>query len=61
MILVKEDLCDFCGVCASVCPPDAIEVREAEIRIDQQTCSDCKLCTYVCPVETLELVDEREF
>ncbi len=54
MILVKDDMCDFCGTCVSVCPPDSIELKEAEIIIDKKTCTDCKLCVYVCPIETLE-------
>ena len=57
MILVKEDMCDFCGTCVAVCPPDSIELKEAEIIIDIKTCTDCKLCVYVCPVETLEFVE----
>ncbi len=54
MIIIKENMCDFCGACVAVCPPDAIELREAEIRIDEDTCTDCKLCVYVCPIDTLE-------
>ena len=30
MILIKENMCDFCGTCVSVCPPDSIELKEAE-------------------------------
>ncbi|HHM24209.1 MAG TPA: 4Fe-4S dicluster domain-containing protein [Bacteroidetes bacterium] len=57
MILIKEDMCDFCGVCVSVCPPDCIELKESEIKIDHDACTDCKLCVYVCPIETLEHVE----
>ncbi len=58
MIEIKEDRCDFCGTCVSVCPVDCIELRETVIKIDQNVCTDCKLCVYVCPIETLEFVDE---
>ncbi len=58
MIRIKEDRCDFCGTCVSVCPVDCIELREAVIKIDEKTCTNCKLCVYVCPIETLEFVDE---
>jgi len=54
MIVIDKERCDFCGTCVAVCPPDAIELREADIRIDEATCTNCKLCVYVCPVETLE-------
>lgn len=57
MILVKDDMCDYCGTCVAVCPPDSIELRESEIIIDNKTCTDCKLCVYVCPVETLEYAE----
>lgn len=58
MIRIKEDRCDFCGTCVSVCPADCIELREAVIKIDEKSCTNCKLCVYVCPIETLEFVDE---
>ena len=54
MILIHSERCDFCGTCVAVCPPDAIELLEAEIRIDEATCTNCKLCVTVCPVATLE-------
>lgn len=57
MIQIREDVCDFCGACVAVCPPDAIELREAEIRIDEDLCTDCKLCVYVCPIDTLEYAE----
>ena len=53
MINIKEYRCDFCTACVTVCPPDCIEVREASIKIDNDTCIDCNLCTYVCPIEVL--------
>lgn len=57
MIQIREAICDFCGACVSVCPPDAIELREAEIRIEEDLCTDCKLCVYVCPIDTLEYAE----
>ena len=52
MIKIKENRCDFCSACISVCPPDSIEVRESSIKIDD-TCIDCDLCVYICPIEVL--------
>ena len=54
MINIREDLCDYCGACISVCPVDCIEVREYSIKIDDILCIDCDLCVYICPVEVLE-------
>ena len=33
MITIKENRCDFCAACITVCPPDCIEVRESSIKI----------------------------
>jgi len=54
MINIREDLCDYCGACISVCPVDCIEVREYSIQIDSILCIDCDLCIYICPIEVLE-------
>ena len=48
MVYVIEDKCDYCGVCVSVCAPDAIVLKETNIKILER-CTDCKLCVYVCP------------
>lgn len=53
MINIKENRCDFCGACISVCPVDCIEVRESSIEIDNKACIDCDLCVYICPIEVL--------
>ena len=54
MIIVKDNKCDYCSTCITVCPPDCIEVREDLIRIDNKTCIECDLCVYICPIEVLE-------
>ncbi|OQX86485.1 4Fe-4S ferredoxin [candidate division KSB1 bacterium 4484_87] len=54
MVQVKQDVCDFCGTCVSVCPVDAIELLEAVLIIDQEKCIDCMKCVIVCPLRALE-------
>ena len=54
MISIRENRCDFCGACVTVCPVDCIEVREASIQIVDSICIDCDLCIYICPIEVLE-------
>lgn len=54
LIHIKDNKCDFCGTCVAVCPVDAIELREADIRIDHATCIDCDICVWVCPIDVLE-------
>ena len=54
MINIRENRCDYCGACVTVCPVDCIEVREALITIEHSVCIDCDLCVHICPIEVLE-------
>ena len=54
MINIRENKCDYCGACITVCPVDCIEVREYSIKINQSICIDCDLCVEICPIEVLE-------
>ena len=53
MILIKDDMCDYCGTCVSVCPVDCIELDEHDINVDNEICIDCSLCVNICPIEVL--------
>lgn len=59
MIIIKENLCDFCGTCVSVCPVDCIELFESKIEIDNDKCIGCNLCVEICPLGVLEANDEN--
>ena len=54
MINIRENRCDYCGACITVCPVDCIEVRETSININHPICIDCDLCVEICPIEVLE-------
>mgnify|MGYP001361759987 FL=1 len=54
MINIRENRCDYCGACVTVCPVDCIEVRETSININHPICIDCDLCVEICPIEVLE-------
>ena len=54
MISIRDNRCDYCGACITVCPVDCIEVREASITIEDSVCIECDLCVYICPIEVLE-------
>ncbi len=60
MIEIRENLCDFCGACVSVCPVDAMELKETQLSIDPHTCTDCELCVWVCPIGVLKKVESSE-
>ena len=53
MINIRENMCDYCGACVTVCPVDCIEVRESSIMIDHPVCIDCDLCVEICPIDVL--------
>jgi len=53
MIKVREELCDFCGTCVSVCPHDALELFESRLVVDEKKCTLCMMCEKVCPVNAI--------
>jgi len=53
MIEILPDKCDFCGCCVGVCPEDAIELKEANIRIIDELCTNCSKCIWACPIEVI--------
>jgi len=50
--------CDFCGVCVSVCPTDAIRLGRMELEIDHEACIECGNCVELCPSCALSEEDE---
>jgi uncharacterized Fe-S center protein len=45
---VKADLCTGCGRCISVCPADAIVLKEGKARKDDRKCIGCADCIVAC-------------
>ena len=43
-------LCDQCGVCAEVCPVDAIYMDDGVYVIDEDECNGCMTCVEECPL-----------
>ncbi|MCK5040378.1 MAG: 4Fe-4S binding protein [Candidatus Aenigmarchaeota archaeon] len=50
--------CLSCGGCVSICPKNAITLKNMEIIIDKDKCIECKSCVSFCPVEAMEYVKE---
>ena len=42
-------LCTWCDECVKVCPAEAIEGREKELRFDYDKCIRCYCCVEICP------------
>ena len=50
---VNASECTACGLCADVCPQDAITVGDVAV-IDQDACVDCGACVDECPSSAIE-------
>lgn len=52
-----EDRCVHCGVCTSVCAPDAlfIDRKTMKVNFDYEKCVACELCVRVCPVKAMNV------
>lgn len=45
---ILEDGCTGCGRCASVCPIDAIEIRDGKAALNEAICLGCGVCVKNC-------------
>ena len=50
--IVDAEKCTACGVCAGLCPADAITVDEMAV-IDKEKCIGCGECLAVCPFDAV--------
>lgn len=53
--------CVACGVCASVCPKDAISIyRGIHAVVEESLCIGCSKCSKACPAGTIEMREWEE-
>ena len=52
-VLVNPRICDLCGACIGVCPPDCIEMTEHSLTVIGHACIKCGFCIPVCPLAAL--------
>ena len=51
---IDPDICKACGICARICPAEAISGdRETPYEIDFEKCSDCLRCLEECPFDAI--------
>jgi len=55
--LYQKDACTYCGVCAEVCPFNAIEVKEGEWKQNMGSCFGCGVCVDACKSNALNHKD----
>jgi len=48
VIIINQELCSGCESCVSVCPHDAIEIKDDKAFINEY-CQICSACMEVCP------------
>ena len=54
--VVDLAVCDRCGLCLPLCPPEAIHLGFQDLVVDRQTCTGCRKCVAPCPVGALAMV-----
>ncbi|HOE16557.1 MAG TPA: NIL domain-containing protein [Syntrophorhabdaceae bacterium] len=53
-----EQKCVHCGICTSVCAPEALYIPDRNtmrVEFDYQRCVACELCVKVCPVKAMSV------
>ena len=54
--VVDLGVCDRCGLCLPLCPPEAIHLQLADLVVDRSSCTGCRKCVAPCPVGALSMV-----
>lgn len=57
---ISEELCIGCSHCMSVCPTEAIRVRNGKAILYENRCVDCGECFKACPVSAI-FIDQDDF
>jgi ferredoxin len=51
----ESEECSGCGECATICPVEAVQMKDGVPIIDQDWCIGCGVCATVCPTEAVVL------
>ncbi len=55
MVVVDEQECTGCGICADACPMEAISLDSGIASVDPGSCTECGTCADECPSEAISL------
>lgn len=53
---VDNDLCFGCAACISLCPVDALKLKNLLAVVTEDKCTHCEHCLASCPVFALDIV-----
>ena len=53
----KKDSCTYCGVCAELCPFNAIKIKSDSWKVNLNKCFGCGVCIDVCQQNALKFED----
>lgn len=59
--VVKGEDCISCNTCSSVCPVDAIEVRDDGFAYANEKCISCGACCVACPTQCISIETIKEW
>jgi pyruvate formate lyase activating enzyme len=50
---INQKKCIGCGACTSVCPANAISMKNGVAIINEKKCIGCGACASVCPADAI--------
>lgn len=59
-LIIREDLCEGCSHCMTVCPTEALRVRNGKAVLMGNRCIDCGKCYRECPSSAI-IIDHDDF
>lgn len=57
---IDKSLCVLCGMCQTVCPVRAIEIKNDAVEINNIACKSCGMCVPGCPTGAIQLTNFTE-